>query len=53
MVAELGLEPGPQLRRLHQRILVDDETLRGPGHAAAPLASDGTHPSADDVPARG
>ncbi|HEV2375269.1 MAG TPA: AfsR/SARP family transcriptional regulator [Streptosporangiaceae bacterium] len=28
MVAELGLEPGPQLRLLHQRILADDPTLR-------------------------
>lgn len=31
MVAELGLEPGPQLRRLHQRILAGDPAL----HAAA------------------
>lgn len=53
MVAELGLEPGPQLRRLHQRILVDDEALRGPAHAAAPLGPGDTHPWADDVPARG
>lgn len=29
MVAELGLEPGPHLRRLHQRILLDDEALYG------------------------
>jgi hypothetical protein len=29
MVAELGLEPGPHLRRLHQRILLDDEALHG------------------------
>jgi DNA-binding SARP family transcriptional activator len=27
MVAELGLEPGPQLRGLHQRILADDPVL--------------------------
>jgi DNA-binding SARP family transcriptional activator len=27
MVAELGLEPGPQLRALHQRILADDPLL--------------------------
>jgi len=27
MVAELGLEPGPQLRDLHQRILADDPAL--------------------------
>jgi DNA-binding SARP family transcriptional activator len=28
MIAALGLEPGPQLRSLHQRILADDEWLR-------------------------
>lgn len=27
IVAELGLEPGPQLRHLHQRILSDDRSL--------------------------
>jgi DNA-binding SARP family transcriptional activator len=27
MISELGLEPGPQLRRLHQRILADDPAL--------------------------
>jgi DNA-binding SARP family transcriptional activator len=32
MVAELGLEPGPQLRDLHQRILADD-----PGLSPIPL----------------
>jgi hypothetical protein len=31
-VAELGLEPGPQLRDLHQRILADD-----PGLSPIPL----------------
>jgi DNA-binding SARP family transcriptional activator len=33
MIAELGIEPSPQLRDLHQRILVDDYTLRRPTHA--------------------
>ena len=31
MIAELGLEPGPQLRRLHQGILSDDPALLAPG----------------------
>lgn len=29
MVAELGLEPGPELRQLHQRILAADASLQG------------------------
>jgi DNA-binding SARP family transcriptional activator len=35
MVAELGLEPGPQLRGLHQRILADDPVLLSSGRQAA------------------
>ncbi|MCQ4040531.1 BTAD domain-containing putative transcriptional regulator [Streptantibioticus rubrisoli] len=27
---ELGIEPGPQLRALHERVLADDQTLAGP-----------------------
>jgi DNA-binding SARP family transcriptional activator len=38
MVAELGIEPGPQLRGLHQRILADDPVLLSPGHQAAQAA---------------
>jgi DNA-binding SARP family transcriptional activator len=34
LVAELGLEPGPQLRRLHQRILADDPALHTSGLVA-------------------
>ncbi len=34
MVAELGLEPGPELRQLHQRILVADSSLQGQPRAA-------------------
>jgi DNA-binding SARP family transcriptional activator len=30
MIAEVGLEPGPQLRSLHQRLLADDPTLLEP-----------------------
>ena len=35
MVAEVGLEPGPQLRSLHQRLLADDPSLMEPLGAAA------------------
>jgi DNA-binding SARP family transcriptional activator len=43
MVAELGLEPGPQLRRLQQRVLADDPVLwpaaaRTPAWAGSRLA---------------
>ncbi|MGB6457799.1 MAG: BTAD domain-containing putative transcriptional regulator [Streptosporangiaceae bacterium] len=34
---ELGVEPGPELQRLHQQILSADSTLTGPGAAALPL----------------
>ncbi len=30
LVAELGIEPGPELRRLHSRILTTDPALTGP-----------------------
>ncbi len=52
---ELGLEPGPELRELEQRILAQDPTLRpGPGgldgHAAPARASaDRPHPEPPDV----
>jgi len=35
MIAEVGLEPGPQLRSLHQRLLADDPTLLEPLGARA------------------
>ena len=35
MIAEVGLEPGPQLRSLHQRLLADDPTLLEPMGARA------------------
>lgn len=40
---ELGLDPGPALREMHQRILVSDPTLAvpQPGTTAAPTAADG------------
>jgi predicted ATPase/DNA-binding SARP family transcriptional activator len=34
---ELGLDPGPQLRRLEQQILIHDPALRLPDRAARPL----------------
>jgi Bacterial transcriptional activator domain len=35
MIAEVDLEPGPQLRSLHQRLLADDPTLLDPMGARA------------------
>jgi DNA-binding SARP family transcriptional activator len=35
MIAEVGLEPGPQLRSLHQRLLADDPALMEPMGARA------------------
>ena len=39
LITELGTEPGPDLRRLHQRILTSDPALAGPGPRHAALAS--------------
>jgi DNA-binding SARP family transcriptional activator len=39
LVAELGLEPGPQLRELEQLILADDRTLAAPGRGTGVQAS--------------
>ena len=35
MVAELGMEPGPELRELERAILADDRTLVGGAEATA------------------
>ncbi|MEV4455828.1 BTAD domain-containing putative transcriptional regulator [Microbispora sp. NPDC049633] len=35
LAAELGIDPGPDLRRMHQRILVDDPALAPPEASAA------------------
>ena len=55
LVDELGLEPGPELRELEQRILAQDPTLR-PGRGAAGTrprqpdhAPDRPHPEPPDV----
>ena len=42
LAEELGLDPGPQLQRLHQQILVGDPgpDLPAPGHAQAVTADD-------------
>ena len=45
LATELGLDPGPELRRLHAQLLADDPSL------AAPAAGTGTFPPAG--PARG
>ena len=39
LITELGTETGPDLRRLHQRILTSDPALAGPGPRHAALAS--------------
>jgi DNA-binding SARP family transcriptional activator len=39
LITELGTEPGPDLRRLHQRILTSDPALAGPGPRHATPAS--------------
>ena len=42
LITELGTEPGPDLRRLHQRILTSDPALAGPGpRHAAPVTLSG------------
>ena len=39
LVSELGTEPGPDLRRLHQQILASDPSLAGLGQRHAPPAA--------------
>lgn len=39
LVSELGTEPGPDLRRLHQQILASDPSLAGPGRRHSPPAA--------------
>ncbi|MGA4837514.1 AfsR/SARP family transcriptional regulator [Streptomyces sp. G45] len=39
LAAELGLDPGPELQRLHQRILAGDPELAAPLRATAPAVS--------------
>jgi DNA-binding SARP family transcriptional activator/tetratricopeptide (TPR) repeat protein len=43
LVDELGIEPGPELRRLHERVLAGDTDLLGP---AAPPPSQSAPPTA-------
>ena len=50
LAGELGVEPGPQLQRLHQRILNGDPELAAPG---AWLRSDGPRAGASTVAAAG
>ena len=42
LIDDLGVDPGPELQRLHQRILVDDPALRGgpdPGDSPEPAVA--------------
>jgi DNA-binding SARP family transcriptional activator len=39
LISELGTEPGPDLRHLHQRILASDPSLAGPGPRRAARAA--------------
>jgi DNA-binding SARP family transcriptional activator/tetratricopeptide (TPR) repeat protein len=38
LLDQLGVEPGPELRRLHRRILAGDPELLGPAQASGPRA---------------
>jgi predicted ATPase/DNA-binding SARP family transcriptional activator len=56
LLDELGLEPGPELRELHGRILAEDPTLAGPGPAAvvpSPPAGPAPAPGAVEPPGEG
>ena len=50
LLDELGLEPGPELRELHGRILAEDPTLAGPAPAAV---VDADRPGPVPAPATG
>ncbi|WP_051450936.1 AfsR/SARP family transcriptional regulator [Actinospica robiniae] len=50
LVDELGIEPGPQLRRLHSRILRSDQTLAPPRESAGPRPSGGADAVGPNVP---
>ena len=50
LVAELGIEPGPELRQLHERILAGDGDLADPAPSADP-ASAGTSAAPRQLPA--
>jgi DNA-binding SARP family transcriptional activator/Tfp pilus assembly protein PilF len=51
LAEELGTEPGEELRKLHQRILVADAVLASPAHPAAtagrPTVAEGAGPAAE------
>ncbi|MEU7000278.1 BTAD domain-containing putative transcriptional regulator [Nonomuraea sp. NPDC046570] len=52
LIEELGIEPGPELTALHQRILAADPTLAAPTPAAsAPEEPEAATGTADDEPA--
>ena len=49
LAAELGLDPGPELRRLHAQLLADDPSLAAP--AVGTAAGTGTFPARGTMPA--
>ncbi|WP_181428615.1 AfsR/SARP family transcriptional regulator [Modestobacter versicolor] len=56
LLDELGLEPGPELRELHGRILAEDPALVGPAPAAVadgPPAGPAPAPTAGERPVEG
>jgi DNA-binding SARP family transcriptional activator len=52
LVDRLGIEPGPELRQLHQQLLVDDPTLRGSSHADSPMRLDRSRVAGFSTPVR-
>jgi DNA-binding SARP family transcriptional activator/Tfp pilus assembly protein PilF len=49
---ELGIDPGPELSRIHQQILALDPGLQAPGRTPAHNATVGDRPAADPAPAQ-
>lgn len=52
LASELAVEPGPELQRLHQRILSGDPALAAPGDLAGPLLRGGEAAAPADGPGR-
>jgi len=49
LVAELAIEPGPELRELHERILRQDAALEVPGAAVPPAPDEGADEAMPEV----
>ena len=54
LIDEIGAEPGPGLRQLHQQVLATDSALAAPGQAQAPALAPTRSPTAvpRELPAR-